>query len=256
MPITAKFSLYSQHGIKVYFEADPLSLNADDIAAAGTLTDSALATLMNCGFTITADGNEPLPSGAKTEVVTGYVVGERSDGQPCVWLYGAEQLEFKVATVWQEDIAKLPISADLTTTWPGAAPTREIAERKQVLISADFEIILVPSGKKTEKGKDIMRFERVVGYAPALTAPQVDGIDLSAAERLIHAQQRAFFQVALDELEIDSQRVKALLKEAGYDNLPAGDGAAADTRVRMFRELREMNDRERKKRDFSDLYGY
>ena len=111
-----------------------------------------------------------LDEGEKIQEVDGWVLGETaSTSQPCIHLYKTP-LDFKVTTVYQEKIADLPVTVDVNgKRWDGAPPTREVAEKKGVLSRCSFKVILSDTGKTSDKGNKIYRFDRVYG-APKASA--------------------------------------------------------------------------------------
>lgn len=160
-PFSASFKMHTPNGLNILFSVRGETASEHLAALTGYI-----AQLDELGYTVNAPGSDVTPD-MKTEAITGYVVGERSDGQPCVYLYADDRLEYKVATVWQEQFDTLPFTVDVSQTWPGAAPKRADAERRGVFVSAEFEIALAPTGKQTESGRDVYRFDHVIGAAPA-----------------------------------------------------------------------------------------
>jgi len=121
---------------------------------------------------------EGVDSNELLQEIDGWVLGEKSDGEPCVYLYKSP-LKWKVATVWFEKLHFLPWwerekgSAKL---WPGGAPERDVAESKGYLnrVSNVFAV-LEKTGEKSQSGRDVTVFSRIQGYtAKEQTAAMLD----------------------------------------------------------------------------------
>lgn len=151
------FKLYGKEGLQVNF-----TVNGDDGATHIAEFGEYLTRLLGEeGFAITPEGIKP---GEKLQEVDGWVLGETSEGQPCIHLYKTP-LQWKVATIYEERIKDVPIKQDNKTfQWPGAAPEREAAERRGALYPCNFTIVLVPTGKTSDKGNPIFKFDRTIGF--------------------------------------------------------------------------------------------
>ncbi len=125
---------------------------------------ASVSEAIQTGFSVDAPG---LGDGETRVAVTGWVRGETADGAPCVYLYGASHLQYRVATVWEEDIEKLPFGDEalVEKPIPGSAPKREFAIKHGVFHEYKGTIILVKVGE-TEEGSPRYRFVRWVGYEP------------------------------------------------------------------------------------------
>lgn len=154
-PYTAGFAVYTQAGIKVYF-----TIGADEPDLHLQAVENQMAELARRGYT----ANPPsVNDGEKVENISGWVLGETSNGQPCVYLYGTHPgLQFKMATVYEERLAELPFPIK-AKSWPGAAPTREVAENKGYFNAVpEFQIVMVPHEYKTkDDGTPVIVFGRV-----------------------------------------------------------------------------------------------
>lgn len=153
---SAYFKLYGKDGLQVSF-----SVNGEDADVHIAQVGDYLTQLIESeGFSITPEGVKP---GEKLQEVDGWVLGETSEGQPCIHLYKSP-LQWKVATVYEERMKDIPVKPDRKTfQWPGAAPEREAAERRGAINPCNFTIVLVPSGKTSEKGNPIFKFDRALG---------------------------------------------------------------------------------------------
>lgn len=182
-PFSATFKLYNPDGVQVMF-----TCRAETASEHVATLSGYMATLSEVGYAPQLPGLEP---GEKIEHITGYVVGEKSNGEPCVHLYGNERLEWRIATVWKEQFDLLPFPVDVSRTWPGSAPSRDIAANKGWLQSADFEIVMEPTGKQTDNGRDAYRFARVnskpVQTEPLWTQPEEDNTLLGFGDAVVVA---------------------------------------------------------------------
>lgn len=156
-PYSAFFKLYDaiRENLQVSF-----NLTADTQIDLLAKYNAAVDALFAQGMKVEPAG---LGEGEKIQEVHGWVLGETTTNEPCVFLYH-ERLDFKVTTVYKEKIAGLPI--DISTApkvWDGAAPTKEIAEKKGILRPCHFKIVLAPTGKTSDKGNPTYRFDRVYG---------------------------------------------------------------------------------------------
>lgn len=119
---------------------------------------------LDVGFRV----SEPsLNADEKREGVTGWVLGKTSKGEPCVYLYGDPHLQFRIVTVWPEDIEKLPFRP-AGDPWLGSAPKREDAIREGRFNKFEGAIVLRKDGE-TEDGNPRWRFVRWEGYEPPKT---------------------------------------------------------------------------------------
>lgn len=155
---SAWFKLYGKDGLQVNF-----TVNGNDGAEHIAKFGDYLTTLLGEeGFSITPEGIKP---GEKLQEVDGWVLGETSEGKPCIHLFKTP-LQWKVATIYEERMKDVPITIDKKTfIWPGAAPEREVAERRGVLSPCNFTIVLIPTGKTSDKGNPIHKFDRTVGMS-------------------------------------------------------------------------------------------
>lgn len=158
---SAYLKLYGKDGLQVSF-----TVNGDDADVFTAELGDFITRMTNEeeGFTITPEGIKP---GEKLQEVDGWVLGETSEGQRCIHLFKSP-LQWKVATVYEERIKDIPITINgKHFQWPGAAPEREAAERRGALNPCSFTIVLVPTGKTSDRGNPILKFDRVVGFSPA-----------------------------------------------------------------------------------------
>ena len=163
----ASFDLYHATGVRVRF-----SVAADEHDDHRRRLTSYVTDVLGHGYSVTPPGLEP---GEESETVNAWVMGETSKDERCVYLYAANAaLQFRVATVYLERMGEMPfvIPAKINT-WPGAAPTREMAENKKYLNAVpEFRIVMKPTGKMTDSGKVITKFDRVVGGLEAAPTAQ------------------------------------------------------------------------------------
>lgn len=161
---SAYLKLYGKEGMQVNF-----TVNGSDLdqftAELGDLVDMMLSDEQ--GFSITPESIKP---GEKLQEVDSWLLGETSEGQSCIHLYKMP-LQWKVATIYEERMKDVPIDIKGKKAWPGTAPEREVAEKKGYLNSCNFTIVLTPTGKMTDSGKPVMKFDRTVGYGATAPAP-------------------------------------------------------------------------------------
>jgi len=156
-PFKASFRMYNQDGIDVSFT----------VAATAGLEHIVdlheyMSILKTKGYSPQLPGLEP---GEETQEIDGWVYGETSRDEPCVYLYKTP-LKWKVATVYVESLEMLPFPVG-GKQWPGGAPERETAVNKGYLNQcAPFKVVMVPTGKTSESGHNIMRFNRVLDEKP------------------------------------------------------------------------------------------
>lgn len=158
-PFVAYFKLYDTRRDNLAVSFTVGQADATDLV---NKTQALIDTLSGMGYAPNPAG---LDEGERIQEVDGWVLGETSTGQKCVWLYKSP-LEFKVATVYQEHLHKLPFSVEGAKVWELTAPTREAAEKKGVLNTCQIKAVMVDTGKKTDKGNTVYRFDRVLGYNP------------------------------------------------------------------------------------------
>ena len=162
---SAYLKLYGKDGLQVNF-----TVNGSDLdlftAELGDLVDMMLGDEQ--GFSITPEGVKP---GERLQEVDSWLLGETSEGQPCIHLYKTP-LQWKVATIYEERIKDVPIDIKGKKAWPGTAPEREVAEKKGYLNECNFTIVMVPTGKMTDNGKPIHKFDRTVGYGSSSSKQQ------------------------------------------------------------------------------------
>lgn len=101
----------------------------------------------------------------KVEHAAGWVLGRRSDGQRCVWLYPARDsgLEFKLTTVWVEQFGELPfpVPEDLPT-WPSSSPpSKREAYQSGQLHACAIDLVFKMSGEFND-GKPVFKFDRIL----------------------------------------------------------------------------------------------
>ena len=159
----ASFRLYGRGGLNVLF-----TVRADDPQEHLAMLDVYLAALEAAGYAVNLPGTEP---GEQVEEVNAWVLGETSRDEPCVYLYSSNAgLKWRIATVYVEKMDQLPftVSGD---PWPGAAPEREMAEKKRKLhIIEPFKIVMKPTGEETSSGRPVLKFDRVLDARPAAPA--------------------------------------------------------------------------------------
>lgn len=110
-------------------------------------------------------------TGEKVHEVGSWVLSTTSQGEPCVYLYATHPgLQFRVCTVYIERFEDLPFDPQNSSakTYDGeAAPTREGAAKKGYLNSVQpFKVSLMPTGKETDTGHPVYRFNRIIDGAP------------------------------------------------------------------------------------------
>lgn len=104
--------------------------------------------------------------GERTYRIDGYVRTTTSQGDDAVWLYcPIPGMKYRVTTVYAERFDELPFDPVVGKLFDGeVAPSRGNAEQKSYFNRvAIFEIATLPTGKKTEEGKDVYRFSRIIG---------------------------------------------------------------------------------------------
>lgn len=110
----------------------------------------------------------------KVERLSGWVLGQRSGNQPCIWVYGPEHLEFKLDTVWREHFAATPFFDEIENArqWPTtSAPKRNEAVSSGFLNEIECEVVMGPhpGGKLKKDGKPLLVIKRWVGHDSTFT---------------------------------------------------------------------------------------
>lgn len=168
----ASFDLYGPAGVKVRF-----SLAEDEASVHLAQLDAYLGTLLGTGYGVNPAGTEP---GEEVESIGGWVLGETTKDEHCLFLYGTHPgLQFRVTTVFVERMGEMPFKVTPNAkVFVGAAPTRDLAEKKGYFNACpEFKIVMKPTGKLTDEGKPIKKFDRVYGMAAPVAAsvpPEVD----------------------------------------------------------------------------------
>lgn len=214
---SAYFKLYGKEGLQVSF-----TVHGDDQDAHIADLSDYITRLTSDeeGFTITPEGVKP---GEKLQEVDGWVLGETSEGKPCIHLFKSP-LQWKVATVYEERMKDVPIKVDSKTfVWPGAAPEREAAERRGVLAPCNFTIVLVPTGKTSDKGNPILKFDRTIGYGSSGSKPQ--GSNKQAADVQSYAD-------LYNLLKDDSKKLADWCRKSAGD--PKNKTLAGDEKVNIL----------------------
>lgn len=116
--------------------------------------------------------------GEEVHEVTGWVLGKTKKDELCAHLYGPEHLQWKIITVWQEDLEKLKVKiAPNLQPIIGSAPEREVAVRMKIFqpFPVGTRVILEPvvnfdgTIRTNEKGNVVKKFSRMYGQ-PKTTA--------------------------------------------------------------------------------------
>lgn len=171
-PYSAYFKLYDPKLDNLQVAFNVTCKPEDDVAEFLNKYKDLVEGLTALGMTTEPAG---LDEGEKIQEVDGWVLGETAaKGESCVHLYNG-RLEWKVATVYVEKIPLLPIDTSIAKPWDGAAPTREQAEKKKVLHPCHFKIVMADTGKTSDKGNKIFRFDRIYGVAKATEAAPNEG---------------------------------------------------------------------------------
>lgn len=122
----------------------------------------------------------------KTYRVDAYVRSENNGGA-LVYLYGEHPgLKYKVATVYSENYPYLRpfLDPDAGGLWDGETPpSRETAARKRLLqIVPVFEVVLAPSGRRTDDGDMIYKFKAARRQGEPAPAPVSNPAPLPQAD--------------------------------------------------------------------------
>lgn len=160
-PFSAGFSMFTPAGLRINF-----AVAADTAEAHLAELRAYLGQLDASGFSVNIPGVE---DGEKLEAIDGWVLGETSKKETCVFLFSANHgLQWRVATVYVEKLGELPFSGKGAKLWPGdAAPSRETAEAKGYMMTVpEFRIVMTATGKMTEAGNPIYKFARVFDAEP------------------------------------------------------------------------------------------
>lgn len=215
---SAYFKLYGKDGLQVSF-----TVHGDDPDThAAQLGDYLTKMLDSEGYSITPEGIKP---GEKLQEVDGWVLGETSEGKPCIHLFKSP-LQWKVATIYEERMKDVPIKVDKNTfVWPGAAPERDAAERRGVLMPCNFTIVLVPTGKTSDKGNPILKFDRTIGFGSSGSKQQ--GSSKQAADVQSYAD-------LYNLLQDDSKKLADWCRKAAGD--PKNKALAGDEKVGILCE--------------------
>jgi hypothetical protein len=181
-PYSAYFKLYDPKLDNLQVAFNVTAKAGDSVAEFVNKYKDLVEILSALGLTTEPAG---LEEGEKIQEVDGWVLGETANnGQPCVHLY-LSRMEWKVATVYQEKIDQLPIEIGATKPWDGAAPTREQAEKKKVLHPCHFKIVMVDTGKTSDKGNKIFRYDRLYGTVKPTAQDAPDEMPIDAYPDLL-----------------------------------------------------------------------
>lgn len=123
---------------------------------------------------------EALGNGEQVEKITGWVLGQKSGGQPCIFIYGPEHLQFRIDTIWQEHFQSTPFadSIEHAKQWPTAsAPKRSEALAAGYLNECSYDAVMGPhpgGRKKKDSDEPLIVTLRWVGQVP--DAPEPDPV--------------------------------------------------------------------------------
>lgn len=99
--------------------------------------------------------HKDLNPGEKLENISGWVLGQKSGGQPVVWIYGPEHLQFRLDTIWHEHIGSTPFAdaVEHAKQWPTAsAPKRDEAISAGYFNECSCKAVMGPHpGGRTKK---------------------------------------------------------------------------------------------------------
>lgn len=140
----------------------------------------------------------------KKEDICGYVVGETSNGEVCVFLY-QDQFEYKRYTLYKEDAHLLPDKWPTKAEWQGAAPTLDMARKKGVLHEKRFMLPVTPvvdsegNIKRNERGYIVYRPKRSANLNGAHKADKDGSTPIKAAKDAYDTPQLYIDTLLLDE---------------------------------------------------------
>lgn len=223
---SANFQMYNRDGLRIQF-----TVREDEAAEHLRLLSLTLDRLNQEGYSV----SEP-DSNAKPKVVpiVAYVRSTAQDSKtnsfmPCVHLYSPWG-NFKAATVYHEKLEDLPFNWQGVKLWDGAAPDRENATKRGVLISCEeFSIVMVPrmdyegNVKRTDSGNIIYAYDRVVSHKDGPQATQ------SAPPPNRTTQHRSTPQRPANPVKAELDAITVADSEPmGWDSGSEWDGMAAD----------------------------
>lgn len=233
-PFSAHFQMYSADGLRIGFTVRSNESPEHHLE----LLSSYLVRLDLSGYTVNLPG---LEAGEETETIEGWVRGENSKGEDCIYLYAAG-LKWKIATVWVECMSELPFFIDdHDQRWPGTAPEREMAEKKGYFHKVTpFKIVMEPTGKISEKsGKPTMKFARVHGSVTKQepeNGPEWEAAPLADDEQLVSDAVDNFITTAVRSVKRynNTHAIKGALGCLGYTSI----SGKSTTRLVQYRELK------------------
>lgn len=197
---SAFFKMYGDENLQVSF-----NIVENDLSQHLLNLQDLLGLLKSQGYTVEAKehiANEEI------QEVTGWVLAKTKKDELCVHLYGPEHLQWKVITVWQEDLEKLPIKiSPKLQPIIGSAPEREVAVRMKLLqpLPVGTKVVLEPvinfdgTLRLNDKGKVVKKFSRMAGQpkvASVVPAPKIQ-------TTLLEPQDENFYADGTNQ-EIDS----------------------------------------------------
>lgn len=139
--------------IKLYLDETPLYIDMDNEQVSGVIESAALAQHI-LPSTVGGDASGDYPGGSKIEDIGGWVLGETRSGDPCIYLYSAKHsLQWKIATVWVEDIDRLGVNIDNAKRWMASAPDRDTAISKGFYNEAEFSVVMAPVESTSPAGE-------------------------------------------------------------------------------------------------------
>ncbi len=189
---SAGFKMYAPEGVQVYFH-----IGKDEQTEHLAAVTAYMKALDGIGYTVNPVG---VNEGDKVQTIAGWVLGETSNEQPCVYLYASHPgLQFRVSTIYQERIEDLPFAVNINADrWIGAAPTREMAEKQSRFNEvAEFDIVLIPhEHKKKDNGDPLMIFGRLrQPNAPKAKQDAGSGVTETAPKAVDTAQRNRFHSI-------------------------------------------------------------
>lgn len=194
---SAFFKMYGEENLQVSF-----NIVENDLSTHMVNLNEILDLLKKSGYTVDP---KSAAEGEKIQEVTGWVLGKTSKDELCVHLYGPEHLQWKVITVWAEDMPKLPVSTSGIQPVIGGAPEREVAVKLKILhpFPAGTRIVMEPmrnsdgSVRLTDKGNPAMRFSRMYGTQAATTEKE----QREESQSPLLVDDEDFYQKTVAEIE-------------------------------------------------------
>lgn len=234
-PYSAFFKLYGKENLQISF-----NVTSNGEGEFLPTLNKLLESLYAMGYKTDPAG---LEEGETIREVDSWVLGKTSNGDLCIYLYKFP-LKWRVATIYNENIAKMPFKVPAgTAPLLAGAPEREIAEKNKILHSCPtFKIVMTPTGAVSKTtGKPTLKFNRMWGDTVAIVGTKettTESDEDQSKEDL--ASQIQFHHEAIQFLEEGSGIQKFVLKARELQNRKGTKVAAYPDLETLLNKLDEM----------------